>query len=399
MSGLDTLAGMFIRRQRAGDEAVGRVQGYRGRIEEALHNIVDGFVILSTCNRFEVYMDARDSEAAYKAIVGVLPSEVSVHVETDSGASVARHLMEVAAGLDSAILGEHEVLGQVRRSWLEYRQRGYTTPLLDQVFHRALVAGRRARSETGIGRGRVGYPEVAVDIASERLGGLDDMTIVVIGAGHAGRSILLSLCSSFKPRDVLVYNRTLEKAVEASRMCGGSAYTLNDIRSMPSVDVLFVAVTGFRVPEHVASKARLVVDLSNPPAVAPLPHVVGFQEITRVAGERLEERRRWVPHVQRIIDEEMEVLERILGETRGDDAARIIMRYAYSLIDREIALTLRGSNGNGVDRDALRTAFESYTRKVLHPLLSALRKASREGREDVVDLVMIEYARRVERDV
>ena len=398
MSGLGTLAGVFIRRQRAGDEAVGQAQGYRGRVEEALHNLVDGFVILSTCNRFEVYMDTRDAEAAYNVIVNALPREVSAHAETGSGASVARHLMEVAAGLDSAILGEHEVLGQVRRSWLEYRRRGYTTLLLDQVFHRALVAGRRARSETGIGRGRVGYPEVAVDISSERLGGLDSLSVAVIGAGHAGRSILLSLCSSFKPRDVLVYNRTLEKAVEASRICGGRAYTLNELQSMPNVDVLFVAVTGFKVPGHVASKARLVVDLSNPPAVNPLPHVVGFQEITRVAGERLNERRRWVPHVQRIIDEEMEVLERILGEARGDDAARIIMRYAYSLIDREIALTLKASNGKGVDRDALRVAFESYTRKVLHPLLSALRRASREGRGDVVDLVMIEYARRVEGD-
>ena len=396
MASIDSLTVFAVRHSRAGERLVGELSRLEGEVEAALRPAVRGLVILSTCNRFEVYVDG-EVDSARAALAEVLPGSVWRMVEVMRGFNAARHLMEVAAGLDSAILGEHEILGQVRRAWLQYKSRGLTTWLLDQVFHRAMVAGRRVRSETGISRGRVGYPEVAVDVAAERLGGLDGAVVAVVGAGEAGRGIVLSLCDRFKPSKLIVYNRSVEKARQAADACGGEARPLSDLESMPIVDVLFVAVTGFKVPGSVASRARLVVDISNPPAVDPSANVIGFEEVTRVARARIEERRKWVPAARRIIEEELGVLAMLLERSRGDAAASIIMRYAYSLVDDEVRATIRNLE-RGVDpEEALRVALQSYARKVLHPLLSALRKASTDGRGELVELVSSEYARRLVR--
>lgn len=393
MPSLDRLAGFHIRWKTAGEDLVGKLQGYTGQAYKALLPRVDGVVIVSTCNRFEAYVDTGDPDAARRALEEALPGEARQYIEETRGVGTIIHLMHVTTGLDSALLGEHEVLGQVRRAWREAKARGYTTWLLDQAFHRALVAGRRARTETGIGRGRVGYPEVAVDIAGEKLGGLDGASAAVVGAGSAARGILLTLCSIYKPAKVIVYNRTLERAIEAARVCGGEARGLHSLGDQ-DYDVMFVAVTGYKVPQEASAKARLVVDISNPPAASG-PNVIGFEEVTRVARSRIEKRKRWIPMVKAIIEEETAALEAILERSAGDKAARLVMTYAYRLIEAEVEATLRSLKRGRSERESLETAFESYARKVLHPLLAALRKASLEGRQDLVELVVSEYGRRI----
>lgn len=394
MPSLDRLAGYHIRWKTAGDEVVGLLQGLEGKAYASISPLVDGIVVISTCNRFEIYIDSSQPAAARRALEELLPARATSAVEETRGRDTVLHLMHVTTGLDSAILGEHEVLGQVREAWLEAKSRGYTTWLLDHVFHRALVAGRRARSETGIGRGRVGYPEVAVDIAAERLGGLDGASVAVVGAGSGGRGILLSLCSRYSPGRVVVYNRSVERAVEAARICGGEARGL-DMLGLDSFDVMFVAVSGgYRVPDAAVSRTGLVVDISNPPA-ARGSNVVGFDHVTRVARERIEMRRHWVPMVLSIIEEEMARLDALLERSNGDRVAGVVMKYAYSLIQDEVEATLRSLRRGRGERESLEVAFESYARKVLHPLLAALRKASLERRHDLVELVASEYVRRM----
>ncbi|MCE4601818.1 MAG: NAD(P)-binding domain-containing protein [Desulfurococcales archaeon] len=393
MQSLVRLAGFHIRWRTAGEDLVGKLQGYTSKAYNALLPLVDGAVVISTCNRFEAYVDTRDPASARRALEDALPGDARPYIEETRGMGTVTHLMHVTTGLDSALLGEHEVLGQVRRAWREAKARGYTTWLLDQAFHRALVAGRRARAETGIGRGRVGYPEVAVDIAVERMKGLDGASVAVVGAGNAARGILLSACSVYKPRKVVVYNRTLERAFEAARICGGEARGLNQLGD-EAYDVMFVAITGYRLSREALSLARLVVDISNPPAASG-PNVVGFDEVTRIAKGRIELRRRWIPMVKSIIEEEAAALEAILERSAGDKAAGLVMRYAYSLIESEVEATLRSIRRGRGERESLETAFESYARKVLHPLLAALRKASLEGRHDLVEFVVSEYGRRI----
>ena len=397
MSPLDSITAYVIRHSRAGSSVVGMLSSLVEEVERALEPLVNGIVVLSTCHRFEVYLDAENDGEALETLRKVLPGDAARHLEVLRGIDAVRHLMEVAAGLDSEIIGEYEVLGQVRKAWVRAKSRGATTPLLDQVFHRAVVAGRRVRSETGIAQGRVGYPEVAVDIASERLGSLNGAVIAVVGAGDAGKGILLSLCDRFKPRRVMVYNRSLGKAREAAGICGGEALPLEKLGDMPRVDVLFIAVTGYSVGRGVLERARVVVDISNPPAAERMPHVVDFGEVTRLARERIEGRRRWIPHARRILEEELEVLVKLVERSRGDMAASVIMRYAYTLIEEEVEATLRNLERGVEPRRALEVAFSSYARKVLHPLLAALRKASVDGRGELVDLVALEYARRLER--
>jgi glutamyl-tRNA reductase len=398
LGSLDSIVAFAVRHKRVGSEVVGRLQGLAETVEEKLAPLSRGLVVLATCHRLEVYLDTEEPGEARRALEAILPPEAAGGLEEFRGLSAVTHLMEVSAGLDSEIIGEHEILGQVRRAWLRAKSRGLTTWLLDQVFHRALVAGRRVRSETGIAQGHVGYPEVAVEIASERLGGLDGKRVALVGAGDAGRGIAVFLCSRFKPSLFTVYNRSVEKARSVAELCGGEARGLNDLRAMPEVDVLFVAVAGgYKLPVEAVEMAGLVVDISNPPAAPRAPNVVGFEEVTRVASERIRERMRWIPAAKRIVSEEVEALLRLLGRTRGDAAASLIMRYAYSLIEREVQATLRNLERGADPREALEIAFSSYARKILHPLLAALRKASIDGAPEVVEFVAGEYARRLER--
>src|SRR4029453_10704357 len=134
-------------------------------------------VVVSTCNRIEVYAVAERFHGAYGDIRdflcelgGLLPDDLHPYLYSQHDAAAARHLFEVAAGLDSAVLGEAEILGQVRNAWQVARQEGGVRSTLDLLFRHALRAGKRARTETAIGRGTAPISHAAGEIVGDRLG-------------------------------------------------------------------------------------------------------------------------------------------------------------------------------------------------------------------------------------
>ncbi len=139
-------------------EIIGSLANIRDEVYKALETLVDEIVILNTCNRFEVYTSS-NSNIVEEALRNILGNRFS-HVKILKGVDAVKHLLRVTADLESAILGENEILGQVKRAWLEALENGYIrgNGLLHQVFHRAVLAGKRVRSETGISRGVIGYP-------------------------------------------------------------------------------------------------------------------------------------------------------------------------------------------------------------------------------------------------
>ena len=184
----------------------------------SLKDALDNAVILSTCNRTELYALAEEGDAVRESFTSLLSRKTSLSEDELSGClafyeheQAARHLFEVASGLDSMILGESQVLGQVRDAYSAAVSQGCASGLISKVFHHALRVGKRARRETRIGENALSISSAAVEAARDTLGDLGRREVAVIGAGEAGKLVARAM----KDRGVgrmTVVNRTLERA-------------------------------------------------------------------------------------------------------------------------------------------------------------------------------------------
>jgi glutamyl-tRNA reductase len=226
-------------------------------------------VVLSTCNRVEVYVLAERFHGAYDDVrqylcdASHLPPEdfadaLYVHYDLDC----ARHLFEVTSGLDSAVVGEAEVLGQVRNAWEAAREAGTAGPALNLLFRHALEIGKRARTETSIGRHIASVSSAAVSMASERLGGLEGSRILVLGAGEMAHGMVRSLAGS-GVAEVVVANRTWERSVELAAQVGGRAVRLAELAdALTDVDLL---LTGTGATDLMLAHADLAAIMAARP--------------------------------------------------------------------------------------------------------------------------------------
>jgi glutamyl-tRNA reductase len=320
-------------------------------------------VVLSTCLRTEVYAVVdRFHDAVFelqeffakraKLALEDLESLCAVRFDDD----VATHLFSVAAGLESAVLGESEVLGQVRRAW-ERSDRDHTSgPVLAGLFREAVRVGRRARSETAIARGTTSFAHAAVGLAATRLdGGLAGRDVTVVGAGEIGSGILgalTALSGDQRPRRVVVANRTASRS-RALADAESDAVSTVEFDELPEAlaasDVVFSAldVNGPLLgPDHLAPGSRrtdrplLVVDLGVPrnvePVVAEVPGVtvLGMDELREAVSRVTEERHAEVDAVLAIVAEE---LDRYRAAERGRGAAPVIAALRAKLESLRVA--------------------------------------------------------------
>ena len=207
-------------------------------------------VVLSTCNRTEVYAVAEKFHGAYGDLRdffcdlgGFSADELIPHVYSQHDDAAISHLFEVASGLDSAVLGESEILDQVRIAWERSQREGGALSTLNLLFRHAIETGKRARTETSIGRHTASVSHAAVDMARESLGAIDGMTVLVVGAGDMGEGVTVALADSGVGQ-VLVTNRTIAKAQAlADRVSGSVTEFYRLAESLVEADVV-VTCTG-----------------------------------------------------------------------------------------------------------------------------------------------------------
>jgi glutamyl-tRNA reductase len=293
-------------------------------------DFVSEAVVLSTCHRIEVYAVAEQFHGAMadvrhflSELSQVWPEEFSDHLYVHYDDAAAAHLFAVAAGLDSVVLGESQILGQVRDAWDRARAEKAAGARLSQLFRQALEVGKRARSETAIARGITSLSQAAVALASERLSGLGDRTVVVLGAGQMGAGLVAEVAEADVPGSrVTVANRTWARAEQLAERAGGRAVTLDGLpEALASADLLLtstgsssVVLTATDLDRVLAarrSRPLLIVDLGMPrdvdPAVADLPGVslLGLDDVEAFVEAHLDERRREVVPVRAIVAEEV----------------------------------------------------------------------------------------------
>src|SRR5262245_19462773 len=207
-------------------EALASLQGYPS---------IDEGVILSWCNRVEVVAAAADRSMAFSDISRFLSEQngqlqtgqIDEHVYSYHGADAVRHLFRVAASLDSMVVGEPQILGQLKNFYDAAQRAGTVGTLLHRLFHRSFSVANRVRSETGIGSGAVSVSSVAVDLARRIFDRFDDKTVMLIGAGKMG-DLMARHLQAQGVRSLMVTNRTFEHAVELAERIQGNPIRFED---------------------------------------------------------------------------------------------------------------------------------------------------------------------------
>ena len=300
--------------------------------------------ILATCNRTELYVCSPDPRAAqasmremFVRLAGDRGSLVDAHAYVRSGEAGCRHLLRVAAGLDSMILGEHQVLGQVREAQHRAKDAETMGPLMHRLWSAAIHTGKRARAETDIGMGAVSVASATVSLAERVLGDLRNQSVLLIGAGDTCRLAARHVADR-RPARLLVANRTLARAAAVAEAFGGDAVPLCDIPSLlASVDVV---VSATRAPGFVVTcdmvrnaitlrgpRPLVLVDVAVPrdiePSVASLDNVFLYpiDAVRTLVDRSLAHRLREVPRVDAIIEEEC---GKLMAWTRGQGATTVV---------------------------------------------------------------------------
>jgi glutamyl-tRNA reductase len=285
-------------------------------------------VLVSTCNRTEVYAVTERFHGAYADIrdflceVGdISPDELHPHLYSHHDEAAVRHLFEVASGLDSAVVGESEILGQVRQAWEIAQVEGGARATMNLLFRHALVVGKRARTETGIGRGTTSVSHAAVEMAVEHLHGLDGRQVAVVGAGAMGEGIALALQRA--GGQVFVVNRTRERGDALAQRVAGTALGLDRLYEVLVASDVVITSTGSGRSlvtaelARVATAARagrplLLVDIAVPRDVAPEVRevagvvVLDIDDLSAWAERGLTSRQGEVDHVAQIVAEEVD---------------------------------------------------------------------------------------------
>lgn len=220
-------------------------------------------VVLSTCNRMEVYMVAEESAAAVERVKGYLASGFSLSAEDEGHfyekgkLDAARHLCRVVSGLDSMVLGENEIFGQVKKAYQDALESKATGGVLNKLFQKAFGVGKKVRTKTSIQEGQTSVGSVAVDLAEKIFGSLKESEVMVIGAGDMSRTTAQRMLER-GAKKVWVTNRSYENAVALAEEMGGEAVRFEDWTSgLAKVDVV-VSSTGASEPVVVKEMVEAV---------------------------------------------------------------------------------------------------------------------------------------------
>lgn len=323
---------MGINHRSAPLDVIERVSIAEGSLPKALHGLVSRdnvreTVVLSTCNRTEVYVVAEKFHGAYAdvrdffcEISGLSADELHPHFYSQHDEAAVAHLFDVACGLDSAVIGEGEILGQVKLAWERARDQATARTTLNMLFRHAVEVGKRARTETAISSSTASISHAAVEMARESLGSLSGRRMLVVGAGEMGTGIARALGGA-GATDIVVLNRSTERAAKLAERVGAIVGDFNDLATaLSSADVLLTCTGSGEIviSEKMVTESRtsgqplLIVDIAMPRDVE---HSVGRLEGVTLrdldnlrdwAQTGIEARKLEVQQVREIVADEVE---------------------------------------------------------------------------------------------
>lgn len=364
-------------------------------------------VILSTCNRVEIYlgraadpvpMDLDLLAEFLGEFHGVDAAEIRPHLYELRQEVVIRHLFRVVASLDSLIVGEGQIAGQVKRAYELAQVASSVGPLLHPLFQQARTVAGRVRKETGIARGHVSVSSVAVDYVRQVFEHFGDKTVLVIGAGKMGELTLKHL-SSLQPQRILVTNRSFGKAEEVARGCGGQAVEWEQLDDSLAQSDIVLSTTG--APQMIVSRERyqkaiakrkkdgpvVILDIAVPRDFDPDIHdgdrtiLFNIDDLQRIREQTLSHRKKHVAAAEAIIAQEE---KRFLSDWSRRRHGPVIARLTQDWDAKRLAIVrqlLGRLNGklSDADRAYIEGAFRLLQNQFLHGPITALTEEAHEG--------------------
>ena len=378
-----------------------------GEFYADLHAIreISESVVLQTCNRVEIFLGTKHDPRAENILrtwalaTKFKLAELQRTVEVRTGDAVVEHLVRLASGLESMIVGEPQILGQMQEAMVTARSFGAGGPLLSEVFERATSAGAKIRAETGVGRGVTTIGSAALRLAELTLGGLEDLRILLLGTGQVGVLVMKAL-KARGVSNVAVAGRNREKTESFCRSFGGTPIPFQTVREkLQNSDLVFVATrsNSFLIDkESLSQQAKesgrrlMILDLSNPRNVS--PEIAQFDGITLrtiddlkgIAEEGLALRRELVKKAEPLV---RAAVERISAGLRRENAEPIISdvyHRAEEIRVGELGKALSRLRLTAEQEEVLEYMSQRIVEKVLNGPVMNLRRAAEKGDSSIL---------------
>jgi glutamyl-tRNA reductase len=314
----------------------------------------DECVILQTCNRIEVFAASKDQDEGrlvqqWASLVGLADHDLTA-VEVSKGREVIMRLMKLASGLDSLVVGEDQILGQIRRAFEFSRSNHYSDSNLSLIFDRALKVGSRVRTATGINKGNVSIASIAVNLAEEYLDDLQHKNILLIGTGEAASLVAKVL----KRRNVnfMVTSRVPDRAQSFAETVAGSPIPFDAALEMLSkVDLIFTAtqapyrlLTFERIEKAMKNRkdGMMIFDLSNPRTVdGQVTSIHGIKlidmdQIAELVGKNIRLRMKEIASAEKLIENEMKSVDNMMKRMKAEPVVVSVFKSVDSIREREV---------------------------------------------------------------
>jgi glutamyl-tRNA reductase len=384
--------------------------------------VVKEAVVISTCNRTEVYLVVADPVQAESELLGMLalragirPTELADAIYSPRNCDAARHLYRVTAGLESMIVGEAEIQGQVRRAHEAAMSAGATGPLTNRLFAAALTTGKRVRSETEIGSSRVSVPSVAVDLALSVLGGLEEAHVVILGAGETSELTARALAEQ-GAGTIFVANRHADRALSLAERFGGRVVGLERLpEQLQAADIVLCSTASpHPIVEREAlelvmrerqGRPLLLIDIAVPrdveDACGELDGVslYDIDDLQAVVARSISKREQETPRAHEIVEQEIHRFARWLGQLDALPTVAALRQRGEEIVEQVLAENAtRWESASPRDVARVQEIARAVMSRLLHEPTIRLRSLSGDRGHASLELVRELFALRPEDD-
>jgi glutamyl-tRNA reductase len=374
-------------------------------------------LLVSTCNRVELVAAGRagfdsDLPEVAKACIAALALHapgIAPHLYAHVGGAAVRHLFRVAASLDSMVLGEPQILGQVKDAYELARKAGTVGSVLHRTLPRAIRAAKRVRTETAIGNGQVSVPSIAVDLTRQIFGDLAGHSALLVGSGEMAEAVARLLKAG--GASIVVVGRTLARAEALANAVGGTARPWTALQ--PSLVEADVVVTSTSAPHYVIDyemvsaarrarrgKSQFFIDLAVPRDVDPRvdqldgEFLYNIDDLSKAVSESLSTRSREAASAEAIVGREAEGYDRWADAEQATPTIVLLRARISASLEAEFSRSMRGKlkHLSKDDRAAVEKMLESAVNRVLHQPTLRLRQAALDRGQDALSLDQLSAA-------
>lgn len=364
-------------------------------------------IIIQTCNRVEIFAASKNPDPrrlleGWAVAAGLSYNEVADNVEICTGKDVILHLLKLSSGLDSLVIGEDQVLGQVKRSFEFSRSNGHTGSLLSIIFDRAIKIGGKVRTITGLNKGSVSIGSMAVKLAEEHFDKLSNKRVLLIGSGEGASLVAKSLKQ--RQANFMITSRTFERAKSFAERVGGNPVPFDSaVQMFQGVDLIFMSTTApyylityERIEKAMANRDKwlLVFDLSNPRTVDDKISTIkkvklfNIDQISEKVERNIRSRKNEIESAERIIDAEMKMVDTILKRKEAEPIVVSIFKDVDGIRERELkkAISMLGHKIGPEERRILEQFSYAMVEAIMSTPMNRLRKEieTESKKEDVM---------------